>query len=197
MEPLKDNNKQGGRSRTILIVLGLLAVMAVGAGAAAGAAMGGDITAEIPITVNQALIVQPPVSTGNFPANRTLFSSVSDDQAKFSVALETFRGETLTVLIPVVNQGSGEVVGEFSVTMPDIPSLIEGQPGLSLQVTGSGIIDDMVQTSANSWVFTAHPNLLGTNATGNPDGLLVTFKVSTTAMSGFFEINGKIRSVGV
>ena len=178
-------------------MLVLFAVVAVGAGAAVGTAMQGEIGAEIPITVRSALIVQPPEATSNFPSNRTIFSSVSDDQGRFSIALETFRGESLTVLVPVVNLGSGQVVGEFSVTMPDIPSLIKDQPGLSLQVTGSGIIDDMVQTSSGSWVFTADPALAGTGATGNPDGLLITFKVSTTATSGFFEINGKIRSVGV
>ena len=175
------------------VALLVLAILATGAGAAVGNAMRGDIESKIPITVYQALLVEKPQQY-NFPGNRNFFGGTSDDQTKFSIAIEAFRGESLTVLVPIVNRSSGDAVAEFSVILPDVPSQIEGMPGLTLSVTGSGLIEDVVKISPDSWTFTADAGLTGLSA--NPDdGLLLTFTVAPTAMSGYFEITGRIRTL--
>ncbi|GEM_PF-2590439 len=183
--------KWGMRSPTILLLA--LAMLATGAGAAVGNAMRGDIQGKVPITVYQALVVQRP-QQWNFPGNRNFFGGTSDDQSKFSIALEAFRGESLTVLVPIVNRSSGDTVAEFSVVMPDIPSQIDGVPGLTLSVVGSGGIDDVVKISPDSWTFTADAGLDGSTPIP-PDGLLLTFSVAPTSMSGYFEISGRIRTL--
>ena len=182
------------RPKTLPILLIGFAVLAVGAGAAVGAVMGGKIEGSIPITVNQALVTEKPQKhLANFPSTRKFFSTTSDNQAKFSFALDLFRGESLTVLVPIVNRGAGDVVGETTIVMPDIPSLIDGEPGLTVDIVGSGLVDDVVQTSSNVWVFTGHASLNGTTPS-TADGLLLTFTVANTTLSGFFEITGSIKT---
>ncbi|MBI4312961.1 MAG: hypothetical protein HY681_14465 [Chloroflexi bacterium] len=179
------------RSPTLALIA--FAIIATGAGAAVGNAMRGDIEAKVPITVYQALIVEKPQQF-NFPDNRNFFGGTSDDQTKFSIAVEAFRGESLSVLVPIINRSSGDAVAEFSVILPDVPSQIEGVPGLVLSVTGSGQVDDVVKISPDSWTFTADAGLDGLAAQPD-DGILLTFTIAPTSMSGYFEITGRIRTL--
>jgi len=182
----------GRRSRSTTAILLISSMLAIGAGAAVGVVTGGDIGATIPITVSQSLVGEKP-DPYNFPSGRKFFSSISDDKTKFSVALEMFRAESLTVLVPLLNRSSGNTVAEFSVVIPNIPSSAEGTPGLSVRVAGSGLVDDVAQISSNIWTFTADAHLNGSSS--NPaDGLLITFTVARTASSGFFEITGHIQT---
>jgi len=146
----------------------------------------------VPISVSQALVVDKPQPHG-FPPDRAFFGSTTDDHTKFSIALEMFRGESLTVLVPIVNRSSGGAVAEFSVIVPNVPSMVEGVPGLTLRLDGSGVIDDVVRVTPDTWTFTADA---GTNGLGSspPDGILLTFTVAPTAMSGYFEITGRIKT---
>lgn len=182
--------------RGAAVLLGL-AALAVAAGAAAGGAMQGDIDGKVPITVSQALVVERP-QRSNFPPNRKFFGSTSDDQTKFSIAMEMFRGESLTVLVPIVNRSSGDMVAQLALVIPDVPTGILGLPGLTLQVTGSGKVIDTVQVSPDTWTFTAPALINGLAGSppptpAPPDGLLLTFTTAATALSGFFEITGRIR----
>jgi len=172
----------------VTLVLIVMAALAVGGGAAVGTVMQGDLQANIPLTVSQALGVGKP-EPHDFPAGRKFFSSISSDQTNFSVALEMYRGEALSVLVPVINHSSGDAVAQLSVTMPDVPSLMVGVPGVDLSVMGSGEVTDVVKVSPNTWAFTAKANMASST-----DGLLLTFKVSPTAMAGFFNIKGQIRT---
>ena len=181
------------RFRSTTTLLALLAILTTGAGAATGTVLRGDVQGAIPITVSQALVVQKPDPI-DFPTGRKFFSSTSDDSTRFSVALELYRGDSLTVLVPIVNRSSGDAVSEFSVVMPEIPSLVEGVLGVSLEAVGSGLIDDLVQVTRDSWTFTADAGASGVEA-GPTDGLLITFNVSNTAMAGFFEIDGRVRTL--
>ncbi len=182
-----------GRLRTTTLMLIGVAVLAIGGGAAAGAAMRGDVDAKIPVTVSQALVAEKPVPVA-FPPDRKFFGSVSDDQTKFSIALEMFRGDTLTVLVPVVNRSTGETVADFSIVMPEVPTLIEGMQGLTVEVAGSGVIDDVVVVSDDSWTFTVPSAADGLSASPD-DGLLLTVSVSQTAMSGQYVITGRVRTI--
>ncbi|MBI2916533.1 MAG: hypothetical protein HYY01_00940 [Chloroflexi bacterium] len=179
--------------KSATVIVAVLSVLAVGAGAAAGTVLQGDIQGAVPISVSQALVVDKP-QPYNFPPDRSFFGSTSDDRTKFAIALEMYRGESLMVLVPIVNRSSGAAVAEFSVIVPNVPSLVEGVPGLSLQVSGSGVIDDVVRVTSDTWTFTADA---GTNGVGSTpgDGILLTFTVAPTAMSGYFEISGRIRTV--
>lgn len=180
---------KSGRSWTIIAALVVFAAIAIGAGAAAGNVMGtGRVDGDIPVTVSQALLAAKPEAQ-NLPPGRRFFSSTSDDDTKFSFALEMFRGESQTVLVPIRNRSSHDTVAEFSVIVPDVPSLIDGVPGLTIEVAGSGVIDDVVRISPDSWTFTALQLI-----NGSPDGLLVTVKVAPTSMAGYFEISGRVRS---
>jgi hypothetical protein len=155
--------------------------------------MRGDVDAKIPVTVSQALVAEKPVPVA-FPPDRKFFGSVSDDQTKFSIALEMFRGDTLTVLVPVVNRSTGETVADFSIVMPEVPTLIEGMQGLTVEVAGSGVIDDVVVVSDDSWTFTVPSAADGLSASPD-DGLLLTVSVSQTAMSGQYVITGRVRTI--
>jgi len=187
-------NKRLGRRKgsfrwTIALMLLVFCAVAVGAGAAAGSVIGtGTVQGEIPVTVSQALVAERP-EAWDFPHDRRFFSSISDDDTKFSFALEMFRSEELSVLVPIVNRSANDTVAEFSITVPDIPSLIGGVPGLTMEVEGSGEIDDVVRISPDSWNFTAPHSTNGT-----PDGLRITVKVALTSMAGYFEIAGRVRS---
>lgn len=182
----------GMNRKSVTLLLLVLVALAIGGGAATGMVMRGELQTNIPISVSQALIAEKP-QPYNFPPNRKFFASTSDDQSRFSIALEMFRGESLTVLVPIVNRSADGTVAEFSVIIPDIPTLIDGEPGLRMDVVGSGRINDVVHATPDSWTFTASTNAKGL-ASNPPDGLLVTFKVAKTAMSGFFEITGRIRT---
>ena len=183
--------------RSTTIVLIAVAVLAIGGGAAAGTVMWGGLDARIPITVSQALAAEQPQPQG-FASGRKFFGSVSDDQTKFSFALEAYRGDSLTVLVPVINRSSEDTVAEFSITLPEVPTLIEGMPGLRVEVSGSGVMDDVVRISPGSWTFTADAEANGLNPTVDPttpDGLFITVSVAQTAMSGYYDITGWIRAV--
>ncbi len=181
------------KTKTVTLILVAVAILAVGAGAAVGTVMRGDLEAKIPVTVEQALIVEKPQAM-NFPSGRKFQGSVSDDHTRFGMALEMYRGDTLRVLIPLVNRSSGDTVSQLSVVIPDIPSLIEGKPGLLLSVEGAGLVEDAVKISPDTWTFTSDAGLNGLQA-APPDGLVLTFTVSSTAMSGYFEITGRIKAV--
>jgi hypothetical protein len=182
-----------GRLRTTTLMLIGIAVLAIGGGAAAGTAMRGDVDAKIPVTVSQALVAEKPIPY-NFPPGRKFFGSVSDDQTKFSIALEMFRGDTLTVLVPIINRSTGDTVADFSIVMPEVPTLIAGMQGLTVEVAGSGVIDDVVVVSGDSWTFTVDSSADGLNATPD-DGLLLTVSVAQTAMSGQYVITGRVRTI--
>lgn len=109
----------------------------------------------------------------------------------FSIDIESYQHESLRVLGSIANRSSGNAVANFSIIVPGIPSVVEGVPGLNIGVRGSGRIDDMVRVTLDSWTFTADAQLGGIGATP-PDGLLITFTVAPTAMSGFFEITGRV-----
>ncbi len=181
-------------ARAALIALVGLSVLAVGAGAATGVTLRGDIQANIPITVNQALVAQKPILDES-PANRRFFSSTTDDQTKFNIVMDVYRGETVEVTVPIVNRSTGSMVSVFSVVMPDVPSAVEGAPGLTLAVKGSGKIVDVAKVTPNEWTYTALAGLEGMDNPGEPDGLTLVIKIAPTAMTGHFEITGRIRVV--
>lgn len=183
------------RSWGIVTLVGIVAVLAVGAGAAAGSAMSsgsGMVEGSTTASVGQALMAGKAIPV-NLPSDRRFFSSVADDGTKFSVALELIRGETVSVIVPITNRSKGDTVADFAVVMPQVPSLNEGVPGLSLQTNGSGVINDVVSLGPNHWTFTVKGGAAGGQA--NPvDGLKLTFNVSPTAMAGYFNVTGSIRT---
>lgn len=178
--------------KSATVIVAVLSVLAVGAGAAAGTVLQGDIQGAVPISVSQALVVDKP-QPHNFPPDRSFFGSTSDDHTKFAIALEMHRGESLTALVPIINRSSGAAVAEFSVIVPNVPSMVEGVPGLSLQVGGTGVIDDVVRVTPDTWTFTVEAGVNGA-ASSPPDGILLIFTVAPTAMSGYFEITGRIKT---
>jgi hypothetical protein len=181
-------------ARGALVALVGLSVLAVGAGAATGVTLRGDILAEIPITVNQALISQKPI-LDETPANRRFFSSTTDDQTRFNIVMDVYRGEVVEVTVPIVNRSTGSMVSVFSVVIPDVPSAVEGVPGLTLDVRGSGRVTDVAKVAPGEWTYTAIAGMDGVDNPGEPDGLTLIIKVAPTAMTGHFEITGRIRIV--
>ena len=98
------------------------------------------------------------------------------------------------VIVDAVREGSRAPRATATPTSTPAPTTTEGVLGLSIRVTGSGLVDDVAQISPDTWTFTADANLNGVAA--NPDdGLLVTFTTARTALSGLFEITGRILTV--
>ena len=116
-------------------------------------------------------------------------------QTKFNIVMDVYRGETVEVTVPIVNRSTGSMVSVFSVVMPDVPSAVEGVPGLTLDVKGSGRVNDVAKVTPSNWTYTALGGLAGTDNPGEPDGLTLVIKVAPTAMTGHFEITGNIRIV--
>jgi len=182
----------GQRQRLLhrpLLILIILILMTSGAGAAVGTLLMGEITADVHVTVSQALVVAKPVVTHPSGGSwgKPWFSSVKDDRTSFSVAVEVAQGDIFTILVPLVNRGEQDIVVEMTVTPTTTPSQ---EAIIKFKAEGSGVIDDVVQVSYYKWKFT-----LDGAAAGGSDGVKIQATIDPTAPPGFYEFSGTLTPV--
>jgi hypothetical protein len=167
-------------------------LITVGAGAAVGVVLSGLIEGEISVTVSQAIQVERPTvtKTDGTAWPHPYFTSVSDDKTKFTAAVEVYCGEEFMVNLPIRNQGDSELVAEF--TLSHNPKDEDGK--ITIDVDGSGVIDDVVRISSDTWKFTVDSNA----ADGTPptfDGVKITVALGNKVEPGFYHLEGQLQVV--
>ena len=177
-----------GLAKFPLWFLIMLIVMS-GVGAAVGVVLQEKITAEIPITVGQALMVgKPEVCTPcGLPWPHRWFSSVSDDRTAFSAAVEAFQGEEFWIRVPLENRGMQDLVIELYLEN----SNSEGD-GITLDCDGEGVIDDVVRIAEDAWKFTLDGGAWGA---GGGDYLMIKVALGDYIEPGFYKLEGYLEPV--
>lgn len=187
----RQNTGGGGWGKRLLhrplIILIILILMASGAGAAVGTILLGEIESIVHVTVSQAVQVEKPrvTNTSGGSWNKPWFSSVKDDYAGFSVAVEVAQGDKFIIVIPLINRSEQDIVVEMSFFLNALQFSC-----VTFKVRGSGVIDDVVRISRYKWKFT-----LDGSAAGGNDAVKIKVLVSPTTPPGFYEFEGMIQPV--
>ncbi len=176
------------------------ALVATGAGAAAGTILSGYIQGEVNVAVSQPLQVERPDVTG-IPTGRAWFGAVSDEGTEFSAAVQLYQGEDAVIEVPIINRAEVDHVVEIIVTAPVLPVPSGGNPSdysINLNVRGSGAINDVVQVGPYKWKCTVDSEAGGRSNPSTPpafDGLKITVALGDMVPPGFYEISGQIQVV--
>ncbi len=174
--------------RTVPTWLLVLAIAAMGAGAATGTVLSSEVQGEISISVSQALIVgKPQISL--LPASQATFVSVSDDGTQFSSAAEVFAGNTYKITLPITNNSNNDIVAELILVAPITG--VGASESITFDTNGLGVITDAVQIAPTVWKFTVKSSANG--ATG--DGVLLDVSVGNLVEPGFYTFTGTIKAV--
>lgn len=164
----------------------LLAALAIaGAGAATGMVFADELQGTTVVTISQAILVEKPVVTGDFDKR---FTSTSDDFTSFSAGVEANNGDTFTVIVPVRNEANGDIV----VIMTLITSA-NAATYLTVDLDGSGLIDDVVRFDNWTWKFTADADANGDDDNPVIDGVAIVIAVADDAPTGFYHIGGTLK----
>ena len=172
----------------------IFALVASGAGAAAGTVLSGEITGEVNVSVSQPLSVERPTVT-NIPGGRRWFSAANDDGTKFSAATELYQGESAVIEVPITNTAEVDHVVDITVTPPTFSVPSDADPSdysITLEVNGSGVIDDAVRVGATKWKCTIDADSQGTD-TSPFDGIKITVALGDMVPPGYYEISGGIQ----
>lgn len=174
----------------------IFALVATGMGAAAGIVLSGNIVGNVNVAVSQPLQVEKPTVSG-IPSGRAWFGAVSDTGTEFSAAVQLYQGESVTIKVPVRNNAEVDHVAEIIVTAPVLPVPPGGHASdyqITLDVTGSGVIDDVVRVGPYKWKCTVDATSQGTD---NPpvDGIKITIALGDMVPPGYYEISGQIQIV--
>lgn len=165
-------------------------LIAVGAGAGVGVVLSGMIMGDIAVTVGQAIQVERPTvtKTNGTAWSHPYFTSVSDDKTKFTAAVEAYTGEEFLVSLPIRNLGDSDLVAEFTLAVEPV------DPKVTIDVKGSGVINDVVRISSMTWKFTL--DAIANNGTPPTfDGLKITVALGSSATPGFYKLAGQIKLV--
>lgn len=189
--------------RTLRTWIFILALIASGAGAAAGTVLSGYVQGEVRVAVGQPLQVEKP-SVSGIPSGRAWFGAVSDRSTEFSAAAALYQGEDAIIEVPIVNRADVDHIIEITVTAPDLPVPQGASPGdysISLEVDGSGIVNDVVRIGPNRWKGTLDYDAGGRSnpsprVAPNPfDGLKITLALGDLLPPGYYEVSGEVHVI--
>ena len=176
--------------RRVPVWLLVLALIAAGAGAATGTVLAAKITAKVPVTVSQALLLD----MDGTPANPIVISGAdnaigapSDDGAGFTAGMELNNADTATINVYLKNHAAADLHGKL--TLWNVPK------GITLSVSatdgdsdGNAIVN-VTRVGKYEWLF------LVENGVGGQDYLTITVALAVNMKPGFYEIKGKIEPV--
>jgi len=165
-----------GRAMPTWLLIATLVL--AGAGAAVGTVLAGKITAEVPVTVEQAQVVRSkPTQVTGYEADQ-FFASMKDDGTAFTAAAELNTGDEWRFDVPISNNSAAPLVGEVTLTFPT---------GLTLDVdSGHTNTQNVCRTGLFTWKF---DQLVG-------DGVLrIKVGVADEIAPGFYKIEGTIEQV--
>lgn len=167
----------------------ILSTVIAGAGAATGIILADDIPGAVVVSVSQAILVEKPIVTGDYDQR---FSSVSDDGTMFTAGVEANNGDSFAVNVPVRNEANGDIVVEMTVfTGTNTAGVI------TVDLDGSGLIDDVVRFDNWTWKFTADADANGDDDSPVVDGVCIKVAIADDADPGFYHIQGTLRPVKV
>jgi len=156
----------------------ILALIAAGAGAATGTVLATKITAKIPVTVDQAIVLgaAPTVSGAD-----NSIATKSDDNTAFTAGMELNNGDSATVALAIQNKSSASMV--VKLTLWGVPS------GATLSVSSSDDASNVTRVGKYTWLFNLAAN------SDNTADITITVALADDMKPGFYEINGKIEPV--
>ncbi len=185
-----------------------LALIASGAGAAAGTVLAGSVTAEVPVAVSQALLVSGPSwltsleDTVSQDAPQQLYNHLSwvhapnrgvavvaDDNTGFQAAAEVAIGDWIAFKLPIKNASDNDLVAELMLSVPDCLE-IEVFSDLDLQGNDVG---NPVRTGYNTWKFEVGASSDG--ITDPNDILYVIVSIDDDCLPGYFSITGTLKQI--
>jgi len=186
----------------------VVALIASGAGAAAGTVLAGRVTAEVPVAVSQALLVCDPSwltsldDTVSQDAPQQLYNHldwvhapnrgiavVADDHTGFQAAAELAIGDWVAFKLPIKNASDNDLVAELFLSVPDC---LEVEVFSDLDLQGNDV-GNPVRTGLNTWKFE-----VGAAADCNTDTtdiLYVVVSVDDDCMPGYFSIIGTLKQI--
>ncbi len=195
--------------KAIPIWLLVLALVAAGAGAAAGTVLAGKVTGEMPVAVSQALLTESPVwlssaniTSGHYTGapqqvdkhlgwigipNRYI-GTAADDNTAFQAAGEVSTGDWVAFDLPLKNASNRALIGEMTLNVPD---------GLEVEAfannsTTNMTISDVVRIGLNTWKFKVAKGAEYTTA----DRLTIVISADATIVPGYYTIDGTIKQIG-
>ena len=168
------------------IVVAMLIV--AGAGAAAGAAMAGNISGQMTTEVDQAIVVNTS-NPGDIPA-KDGFINVNDDGTEFRTATQIYQGDKYDIEMNFTYNGQTDINAELVLDIPE---------GLNVAVERTEGADDNVtigQIAEDTWLLNVDDD-----DEDHSDGydFELTFTISTdnTVEPGFYHIDGTLAPVDV
>ncbi|MCD6452903.1 MAG: hypothetical protein J7K77_01225 [Dehalococcoidales bacterium] len=179
------------------------AMVASGAGAAAGTVLAGKVTGEIPVAVSQSLLTEAPIWLTSLPANdnqpqqvnthvawvhkpNRSIGVVSDDNTGFQAAAELAVGDWAAFHLPLKNASSNDLVAELTLRVPCRCLDVE-----VYNATSCTNITDVVRVGRNTWKF----KVLSDAEYGATDWLTVVISTDDNCRPGYYTISGKIQQI--
>jgi hypothetical protein len=191
--------------KAIPIWLLVIALVACGAGAAAGTVLAGKVTGEVPVAVSQAILVdtpdwEAPGDDANQPQQvydhallgyldnlpNRYFGAVADDNTAFQAAAELAVGDWAAFNLPLKNASDVELVALVTLSVPECLEVEIYAPTTSVN------IGDVVRIGLNTWKVQ-----VSADAHYDPtdDCLMVVISVDDTCAPGYYTISGEINQI--
>ena len=189
--------------RVIPLGLLILALLAVGAGAAAGTILAGKVTGEMPVAVSQALLVENVTNVksavpaddsvvtqqvfdnfGNIHAANRFIGVKSDDNTAFQAAAELAVGDWTEINLQLKNASANDLV---ALLILDVPQ------GLEVEAFGDGAyVHNVTRVGPNTWKFIVKG---GTNKSVAGSLLNLIVSVDDDAAPGYYGISGVLKQI--
>jgi hypothetical protein len=191
--------------KAIPIWLLVIALVACGAGAAAGTVLAGKVTGEVPIAVSQAILVdtpdwEAPGDDANQPQQvydhallgyldnlpNRYFGAVADDNTAFQAAAELAVGDWAAFNLPLKNASDVELIALVTLSVPECLEVEIYAPTTSVN------IGNVVRIGLNTWKVQ-----VSADAHYDPtdDCLMVVISVDDTCAPGYYTISGEINQI--
>ncbi len=181
----------------------VIALVATGAGAAAGTVLAGKVTGEIPIAVSQAILTDAPIWTTILEEPTVQpqqvymhydwvyvplrnFGAVADDNTGFQAAAEMAVGDWAAFNLPLKNASQNDLIALVTLSVPECLEVEVYAPAASVN------IGDVVRIGLNTWKVQVLAD-----AEYDPilDCLMFVISVDDTCAPGYYTISGEINQI--
>ena len=201
--------------KALPIWLLVVALVAGGAGAAVGTILAGNVVAEIPVTISQALEVgKPAVHTGEINASvvdnmpqgvdalegavddETVLTgavfapdrsigAVNDTQTAFQFAAEIDQHDWYVFYVPLKNASNQDMTVQLKMQVPN---------GLTVEVmdTDTAMVDNVTRVGLNTWKFNLDADA---DKSDEEDAIYIVVAASDTIAPGFYTIEGELLQI--
>jgi hypothetical protein len=194
--------------KAIPIWLLVIALVACGAGAAAGTVLAGKVTGEVPVAVSQALLTEAPDWKDSLASDNTTqpqqvymhatwvhapnreFGAVADDNTAFQAAAELATGDWAVFNLPLKNASDVELIGLLTLSVPDC---LEVEVFQAKSDAGGSHVHNVVRVGMNTWKFKLDAEA---EYCDPDDALAILVSVDDYCMPGYYNIEGTIKQIG-